>query len=271
MSLKSTLIFAGVVLLMAVVGAIGFTVSSNIAQGKIVALQNEVAKRDTTIEVQKGVYQKLTLQNKDLRELLDKDDVQLKLLQEQLAKSGANLLAANTLIVKLKTDLKSSGNVVVMEPDPKYPDIVRLGLDSKDDFAPFRVTGEVVTDCSMEQNNVPSASLKLSQTRPLKLSVVVSQDKDGTWKTSTTSSEENFQIDIGLSAVNPYMLEPKWYEKIGLQAEIAAGSGILVGVGATYKIGKFQVGPKVWGAMNWDLTPRGYAGVTLGWNPFERN
>lgn len=266
--------FAGVLLLIALGLAGTFTLITDSYKKQITALQNDVALRDKTIELQAGVYQKLSIQSHGLQDMLNQQDVQLAALQEQLAKNGADLLTATTLIVKLKKELQSHGNVVVAPTDPTYPDIIHATIDSKEDFAPFRVTGDIVADCSMREDvtAVPvRALLRMSQTRPLRLSVIVSQDKDGTWKTSTTSSEDNFQIDIGLAAVNPYMLESKWYEKIGLHADVGVGTGILVGLGASYKIGKFTVGPTVWGAMNWDLAPKGYLGATLGWNPFQRD
>lgn len=270
MNLKANLIVAGV-LLVAILGvAIAFTASNAAHRKEVTALQNEIAKRDQTIETQKGVYDRLAIQSKDLRTLLDQKDVQLKALQQQLKEQGATLLTATSLIVQLRKQLNSTTTVVVEPSDPRYPDIVRAAIDSKDDFSPFKVTGELVADCSMEPT-LPTVQLHLSQMRPLKLNVVVSQDKTGTWRTSTTSSEDNFQIDIGLSAVNPYMLEAKWYEKIGFHADVGIGSGVLVGLGASYKIGKFTVGPTVWGSMGLDLQPKGFVGATMGWNPFQRN
>ncbi len=268
---KVALVYTGFLLLAGIVAAGAFTLVSNAHKKEILALQNEIAARDVTIETQKGVYQKLAIQSNDLRQLLNQKDVQLSLLKEQLDKEGATLLTANTLIVQLKKKLESSGHVVVDPTDPKYPDVLHMSFSSLEDFSPFVVTGSAMADCSLDRPKIDLLSLKMAQARPLKLSVVVSQDKDGKWKTSTTSSEENFQIDIGLSAVNPFMLEPKWYEKIGLHADVGVGSGVLVGVGASYKIGKFTIGPSVWGTVNWDLAPKGYLGATMGWNPFQKD
>jgi hypothetical protein len=266
--IQVVLIAAGCMLLIAIGAAGAFTLASSSHRKEIVALQNEVAKRDQTIETQKGLFERLTLQSHDLSILLDEKDGQLKVLQKQLADSGSQLLTANTLIVKLKKRLEAQSHGTVDPVDPNRPEIVAGSVDTGTAFSPFKVTAEVSTNCKTRSFD---AMLHLDQIRPLRLSVIVSQDKSGTWKTSTTSSEDAFQIDIALSGVNPYMLESKWYEKIGLHADLGVGSGVLLGFGASYKIGKFTVGPTVWGTMNWDLAPKGYIGATMGWNPFQRD
>lgn len=270
LSLKGVLISAGVFLAVLVALVLYFTGVRSSYEGKIVDLQNQVASRDKTIEVKEGVYQKLTIQTRDLELALGGQASELAALRDTLKREDAQLLTANTLVVKLRKDLESNGHVVVQPPNPEYPGMVVAKLDSKNDFDPFQVTGNVAVDCSLEQAKPPTAALKLSQTRSLNLSVVVSQDKDGTWRSSTTSSEKNFQVDIALAAVNPFMLEPKWYEKIGLDLEVGIGTnpGLLGGVGATYAIGKFEVGPKVWVVIDHGVSP--YFGAQLAWHPFQK-
>lgn len=271
LNLKRALIGAGVILAIALGLVLYATGVRSSYESRIVSLQNQVAERDHTLEVKEGVFQKLAVQDEDLKRMLDEKDEEVVRLKNQLDQQGAQLLTANTLIVKLRKDLQSTGNVVIEHPDPKYPDMIVAKLDSKNDFDPFRVTGDVVVDCGIDQpDKTPQSSLKMSQTRPFKFSVVVSQDKDGTWRSSTTSSEKNFQVDIALAAVNPYVLEPKWYEKIGLDIEAGVGTnpGLLGGVGATYRVGKFDVGPKVWVVIDRGVSP--YFGAQLSWHPFAK-
>jgi len=270
-SLKQALIIASIVLLSFATFAVVLTLKKNAYDNQIVQLQNEVAKRDKTIEVQQGVYQKLTIQTEDLKGLLNLQDAQVKLLLKQLESQGDQLLTANTLIIKLKKDLQSSGHVHIDPIDPAHPEIVHTKLDSKDDFLPFRVKGEVVTDCGDKQKDMSSqASLTLSQVRPLSLTVAVSQGKDGSWRTTTTSSEKNFQIDVALAGVNPYLLEDKWYEKIGMGVDLGVGTnpGLLAGIGVFYQIGKFEFGPKAWVVVDHGTSP--YFGAQLLWHPFKR-
>lgn len=238
-------------------------------EAAIVKLQNSLAARDQTIESQDGVYQKLVIQSQDLKSLLDQKDEQVKALTKQLKSNNEQLLTANSLIIKLKKDLLSSGNASTPDPKPENPNEVRVDFDSKKDFLPFQVTGFTLGDCQRKVK--PSANMKLSQVRPLKLNVVVSQGKDGAWRTSTTSSEENFQIDIALAAVNPYMLEPKWYEHIGIGLDMGVGTGpgFLAGLGVSYAISKFEVGPKAWVVIDRAGTAP-YFGAQLLWHPFQK-
>lgn len=258
-----------VIIVALVVAAIFVAARKSAYERQIVDLQNAVAERDKTIEVQKNVYQKLSVQNDDLSTLLSRSDEQLRLLRDQLKKTGDELLAANTLIVKLRKDLQSNANANQEIPDPQKPGIIRINFDSKEDFSPFKVVGSATGDCALKEK--PSVTMKLSQLRPLRLNVVVSQGDDGTWRTSTTSSEDNFQIDIALAGVNPRMLDEKWYEKIGIDLDLGVGTGpgFLAGTGVTYGFGKFEVGPKVWVTLDsGKLSP--FFGAQLLWHPFKR-
>lgn len=268
---KTVFITAGVVLLLFLALAGAFTLVKSSYDKKIVDLQNAVASRDQTIETQKGVYQKLAIQSDNLRDLLGTKDEQLKLLQAQLKKSGDDLLTATTLVVKLKKDLLAHGNAVVQPPNPADPTVVRVDFDTGTMLDPFKAVGWTVTHCPSDPELPPAYQVSLSQSRPLRLSVIVSQSPDKTWKTSTTSSEENFQVDIALAGVNPYMLEPKWYEKIGMSTDIGVGTGpgLLAGIGLHYEIGKFEVGPKAWVVVDRaGVNP--YFGANLLWHPFQR-
>lgn len=268
--IKIAVAIAGVALLAALAFAGFMTLRDHQRAQRIVDLQNEVARRDTTIETQKGLYQKLAIQGTDLQNLLDGKDQQLKELQDQLKKSGDQLLAANSVIVQLKKDLKSAtGTVTVLPADPKDPLKIVSHYDSGTDFDPFQIYVDNKTDCSLKDK--PIYSVTMHQFKPLKISVAVSQLKDGSWRASTTSSSENFSLDIGLAAVNPYLLEEKWYEKIdfALEAGIGTSPGLLLGLGADIEIGKFDLGPRVWGVIDTHgASP--YFGASLAWHPFKK-
>lgn len=258
-SIKNVLIIVGSLLVLAIVGATSFTLASNAASKKITNLQNEIARRDTTIEVQKNVYTKLAMNMQNVMSTLDMTIAENKRLDEELRKRKAEVLSAQTLTVQWKKAYEAAikGNQTEEIPGRKK-------IEFEKDFGYIVVKGHTITD-------PPEAFIRVSQGRALRLSLVLTQEHDRSWRSYVTSSEENIAVDISISAVNPRMLDPKWYEKIGLHADIGLGSGFLVGVGASYKIGKFTVGPTVWGAMNWDLSPKGYVGLTFGWNPFQRD
>ncbi len=261
--LRLSLIFVGVLLLLAVAGALVFTSISNSHKKEIIALQNEVAKRDVTIEVQKNVYAKLAIQTDMMGRFLGMADEQNQALAKEIKDRKAEILTAQTLVIKWKKAYEAL--VVATETEVTTPEgVVRTKIEFKKDFGYLIAEGHTLT-------NPPEALVRVKQGRPFRLSVIMTQEPDKSWRGYATSNEDNFSIEAEVFAVDPTMLEPKWYEKIGLHADLAAGSGVLVGIGASYKIGKFTVGPSVWGAMNWDIQPKGYVGVSMGFNPFQRN
>lgn len=268
LNLKRVLIGAGVVLPLLVGFAAYHTVQQNAWKAREVELMNDLAAKDKTIEIKEGLFQKSALQKKGLEDLLSGKEAEIANLKEQLDSQGAELLTVNTLVVRLRKDLASAReNVPTTTPNPEKPGVKRLEVDTEGDLDPFLVSGRIDFDCDTSRASV---KLGLSQRSPITLTLVVSQDKDGTWRSSATSSTKTFELDIALAAVNPYMLERKWYEKIGLGVDIGVGTnpGFLLGLGAYYEIGKFEVGPRAW--MVVDRGVSAYFGAQLLWHPFAK-
>jgi hypothetical protein len=244
-------------------------------QVAVTQLQNELATRDKTIEVQKNLYTKLTVQTKDIQGTLDQRDKEVKLLEEQIKKQGQELLNASSLVVSWKKAYEGLAKATQthVDPDPKNPptnpvEIVkgREKVDFHQDFGYIGVDGWTLT-------NPPQAWVRVKQNRPLRLTLALSQDKDKAWHTYTTSSEENIGVDIAVTSVNPYLLQPKWYEKIGIAVDLGAGTnqsgiGALVGVGLNYQFMQFTLGPHVWLGIN--NTVDKYYGLSFEWRPFQR-
>jgi len=254
-----------VALLLSAVIIVG--VVKKVNDDKVIELQNQIASKDTTIETQKGLYEKLSLQSDDLKDLLDKSDAQNKTLIKALEANREELLTANSLVIKWKHAYEAEVAGHQTEIPPVNPGgVARKKVEFDKDFGYLVVHGYTLTD-------PPQAYINVSQGRPLKLTIAVSQDKNGVWRSRTTSSEENMQVEIALASVNPFMLESRWYENIGVGADLAGGQagtgfGILAGVGASYKIGKFEVGPHVWIGIS-DRIDK-YLGVQFIWHPFAR-
>ena len=267
-SIKIALIIAGTTLALALAFTGYMTWRDHQYSARIIELQNQVAARDKTIEVKDGVYQKLTLQAKDLTDLINNKDAELMSLRDQLKKQGSELLTVNTIVVKLRKDLQDAKNTTVVVVDPAKPGVKQVNIDTEDRFDPFRVTGNASVDCDSNQGKY---LINLDQRSPIKFSVVVSQDKDGTWRSSATSSTKTFDVDIGLAAVNPYLLEEKWYEKLSVAAELGVGTnpGLLAGAGINFEIGKFDIGPRVWAVVD-THSASPYFGVSFAWHPFKK-
>ncbi len=237
---------------------------------RITQLQNEMAEKDTTIEVQKGLYTKLTVQSENVKGVLDQKDVQVKELENQINKQKQQLLDATTLVASWKKAYEGVANATetTVPPDPKKPlEATREKVDFHQDFGYVKVDGWTLT-------KPPQAWVRVSQGRPLKLTLALSQDSARAWHTYATSSEENIGVDIQVTAVNPYILQPKWYEKIGIAIDLGMGTnrgglGALAGLGLNYQIKQFTIGPHVWLGIN-DTVDK-YYGIAFEWRPFQRN
>lgn len=233
-------------------------------QKEITSLKNEIASKDETIEVSKGVYQKLAIESKNLMKLLDTKDAQIAELQKIVKKSGDEVLAVTSVSLSWKKAYESLANATQQPvPGSQPSDPVRKKVEFNKDFGYVRVDGYTLTDPA-------EAWVSVKQNRPLKISLVVSQDDSGKWKTRVSSSEENVGLDISVAAVNPKMLAEKWYEKLSLAVDFGGGSsGGLLGVGVDVRLGKFRVGPMVWATMGPGSFST-YYGATFGWSPFKR-
>lgn len=256
----------GVVALLLVM--IGLGAFDRWQNGKELArLRNEAAAKDQTIEVQKGLYTKLTLESDNLNKLLNTKDEQIQSLVTQVKKDKEQLLAANQLVVTWKKAYEALFDANQTHEDPPTP-----GGPGRDKVSFVKDWGAIVVS-GYTYTNPPEAFLSVKQGRPWKITVAISQDANRQWHTYATSSDDNLNVDIALTAVNPYILEPKWYERLSLSAMVAGGSGttgfgLLAGIGATFRIDKFNVGPAGFVTVGSNIT--GYVGAVFEWRPFER-
>ena len=235
-----------------------------------VKFQNEAASKDATIELKDGLYHKLVLQSNDLRSMLDRKDKQLSELDQRLRASKEELLTTNVMVVGLKKRLEQLQAAVESETEPTVNlpcEERRTKVDFHHDFGAMRVDGWTMTH--------PAQSwVRLSQARPLKISLSISQDKGRAWHAYSTVDDPSFGVDIGLTAVNPGIFKPKWYEGFGIMAGLGVGTnqsglGAMVQLGITYKLRQFTFGPAVWLGLN-DSVDKYYGIVFIG-NPFEKD
>jgi uncharacterized coiled-coil protein SlyX len=270
-SLEKTFGLAVVVLLVVMgLGLVFHSCSVCKYESRLAEAQNQVAERDRTIEIQKGLYTKLTVQSKDVQGSLDQKDAQVRALEDQIKKSKQELLDASTVVVMWKKAYEGLANASQTTVPPvagKPPGPTREKVDFHEDFGYVRVDGWTLT-------SPPQAWVRLTQGRPLRLTLAVSQDAQKVWHTYATSSEENVSVDIRVTSVNPYVLQPRWYEHIGLAVDLGVGTnqggvGALVGLGANYQFMKFTLGPHIWLGIN-DRVDR-YYGIQFEWRPFQRN
>lgn len=229
---------------------------------QIETMANAIAERNKTIETQKGIYDRLAIQNRDLEKLLIGQGENITNLKKELDSKKSEILTVNQLVIKWKKaydDLLTA----TQHPDPIDPtrEVVEFGPKT---LGPVVVKGHTKT-------NPPEARVSIEQARPLALTLVVSQDKDKLWHSTVTTDEDDFSVEIKNTSVNPWMLEPKWYEGIAISTLVAVGKGTnvtgLVGVGVTVPIMQFNVGPVVFAHVGSEVDVG--VGLSFAWRPFQ--
>ncbi len=217
-----------------------------------------------TVEVQKGLYAEKLIEIRDLTLILDTSHDEIKKLKGQLDKTGAELLSHQKLILKWKTAYEKLLAATQTDETPKDPPtpgtcpVVRKRVDFTGDLGPITASGHTLTDPA-------EAFLKLEQREPLVVTVSVAQERDGTWKSYATTSDENMAVDISLAGVNPYIMNPKWYQKVWVEL----GATFLGDPAATFHAGyygdRYTVGATCYGTT----TNAAGCGVTFGFKPFK--
>lgn len=278
--------FVVYLLIALLLGVAGYSAYSEYKHRSIVTrLQNDLATRDKTIEVKEGLFSRLSVTTSELKSLLDTKDKQLDSLNKEIVDKHEELLTTNSLVLKWKKAYEGAAAAIQTEVIEKEVtreirvpvEVVkevkipadgsrsvssRTRVDFKKDFGHIGVLGYTLT-------NPAEAWVQVNQNRPLKLSLSISEDSAHRWKAYATSSEDNIPVDISLSAVNPFLFDKKWYERIEVSANLGVGPSALVGVGAGLQIGKFSVGPMFWATLS-DKVEKFY-GLSVTWRPFQRD
>lgn len=258
------------VVVLGLVGAIVFGyVKEQSHQAELRALRNQLAAAAETITIKDGLYSRLAVEHDDLKSLLSSKDSDITKLKDELKKSKDDILSVSSLVVKWKSAYQSIANAKQTELPSSGPTSgpSRLRVDFDKDFGPFIVSGYTLTDPAY-------AWLMIKQGKPLRLTLALTQQKDKSWRTLVSSSDENVTVDVAISAVNPLVLQPKWYEKISFDATVAGGStqsgfGALLGLGVSYKLGPVSFGPAFFLGISKNVDM--YGGLNVKWFPFEKS
>lgn len=299
LSLRTLAILAGVGAL--IVGALAIPVA--LERHRLLSdnakLRNDLAKSDTTHKLAEGVYARATQTATDLASLLDTRDSQVRELTAQLASAHAQLLTASTVTlttapvegsaVAVQSEVRDPPNLLSRAernspssyPPPPRPwpgentaipavstlqlpatSSPRLRVDFSQTFGQTSITGYTLTS--------PAEAWVSIHRQPLRLTLAVSQLPDGSWRTYATSSDPDTAVDIGVTAVNPRLLEPRWYERLSVRAEAGVGAGVgLVGLGVGVGFGRWEVGPSAWGIVGLSGPKTAY-GASVSWRPWGR-
>jgi hypothetical protein len=243
--------------LVAFVCAISLYLLVNHYRKTIERLENIVAVRDKTIEISKGVYERLSVQSADLAAVVSSKDSEVKALLAALKKGKRDVLSLTQLSVTWKKAYESAA--MAHQVDITEGGEIRHRVDFEKDFGYIGVKGYTLT-------SPPFAWVHAQQNRPLRLALAISRGPDGAWRSTVASSEEDVSVDVSLASVDPGILRAKWYEKISISLAVGVSSaGGVAAAGVGYDIGHLTISPTVFTTYQ-----NTYYGGSLAWRPFSR-
>ncbi len=226
-----------IIVVVAVAGAsvIAFNCGSRRSASTVADLSTKLAQNEKTIELKDCLYATKIVEMTSLTGLLDTSQKQVAELKSQLDASQAQLLTTQQLVVRWKQAYEGAVNAHQTDGGQGSGGIVRKRVDFDKDFGPISVTGHTLTD-------PPEGYVAVTQTRPLKLTVAVARNKDGTWSSYVTSSETNMDVQVALGAVDPGVTGPSWRQRIYLDLGAFALGGTGASVGMSYHFDRWSLG-----------------------------
>lgn len=242
-------------------------ISNSFKDAEIAALKSTMAEKDTTIQVAEGVVARLVSENADLEKSLDKSRQEVKVMVDAINKNNEKLQYLADLTIKIKKQVakieatQDGDDEDIPESDLTPPGVQRKKVNFKHDFGVVGVEGYTLSD-------PPEATLSIYGTKPLSVAVALTQLEDLSWKTYATSSDKNFDVNINLTKISPFVRDKRWFEKIELNADtVFSGGGAAFGIGIGYQLSQaFSIGARATLASTGDV----FYGPSLTWRPFSR-
>lgn len=213
----------------------GYRHGVNKEKDRIAELSLQLSKSQETLEIQKNLYSKKVVEMSDLTLMLDTSRSEIVALKHHLEDAQAKLLVSEQVTLRWKKAYEDYVSAHQTDGPPDDHGVVRKTVEFEGTLGPIHATGFTITD-------PPEAHLKLEQLVPLILTMNLVQNKDGTWSTFVTSSDDNIGVTIDLAGVNPLVLKEKWYQRIWAEAGASFLGDPAGRVGLRYQMDRFSVG-----------------------------
>jgi hypothetical protein len=229
-------------------------------------LNNEIAKLEGIVEETDTAFSRRAIEIEDL-------ETENEELQKKIEDRDEEIIALAETSLKWKEKyFKVKGTQTIVDKDGNKPD---LTLDCQDCLLNTRII--VAFDETKDSwrvwgntiSNPPEAEINVAWAKGLKLSFILTRNEDKTFRLYLDSNSPDLvPAELTLS-VDPTIFEKKWYEKIGIAADLGVGEGVYSAIQIHYDIfDNIYVGPKVVWMYDGNQF-RTMFGASVGWYPFR--
>lgn len=233
-------------------------------------LNNQLAQLSKTLKETETAYSKLGLQ-------VDNIKAENKQLQKIIDKKNEEIVALNEVVLHWKDlyfkILNASGGVVdpnTGEVIPVEPDCEKC-LQNKSFKVEFSQTQDYlkISGYTLYNYQKPSqAFIDVKWVRDLKLTIILTKNKNVYKAYVDTNSSDVVPSSVELK-VDPSVFDIKWYQRLGVGANVGLGDGLMVGLNAYVQIfNNILVGPSFVNVFNGKDYMKFY-GANVGWFPFR--
>lgn len=195
---------------------------------RIADLTTKLITTEQTREIEKGLYAKKLIEVDDLKDLISKLGEDNERLGRLIKDGQVEVIALNQLVIQWKRAYEAVVAAHQSEEPPVVPgDPPRKRVDFEGAVGPISVIGHTLTD-------PPQAFLKWTQIDPLRITVALTKNKDGTYSTIVDTSSDEISVDIKNAVLDLSSLRPKWYQRFWLDVGADALGERSANVGLTY-------------------------------------
>lgn len=169
-------------------------------QKRRVDAQNQLAEQAEVVRENSETWSRLATQYEDLDRRLAEQGEGLKTVADLIKERDEQITTLSQVVAKIRPTVIRflPTNVVQTElPSQEGNDQNRIRVQFDEEQDPVRVSGWTLT-------NPAEAEVSVSFTRPLRLASVVTQQRDGSWRSYFHSDWENLEIEEINTSVNPF-------------------------------------------------------------------
>lgn len=251
-------VFVAIVLLVGSI-ALTFFLTKRANDRKIVALTELLASSQKTQQVDRSLYAVKLLEIEGLTEIIKANRTENESLSKALDGSKAEILSYQRIALRWKSSYEGVLESRQEDAPPVLEgDTPRKKVTFEGSLGNVSVSGFTLTD-------PPAAHMKISQLKPIVLTVSVTEKPDGSFGSYVETSEPDMDVQVQLGAIDLKVVESRWFERIS----IVGGAHVLGDIGGSLGV-SYDVGRLSYGVSCSLFVDRNGCGASIGFRPFSR-